>query len=41
MCYYWQKNMKRREQMKPNALNEDQCELQRSEDNDGKHDRPC
>jgi hypothetical protein len=30
--------MKRREQMKPNALNEDQCELQRSEDNDGKHD---
>jgi hypothetical protein len=32
------KNMKRREQMKPNALDEDQCELQRCEDEDEKHD---
>jgi hypothetical protein len=32
------KNMKRREQTKPNALDEDQCELQRSEDEDGDHD---
>jgi hypothetical protein len=26
--------MKRREQSKPNALDEDQCEVKRSEDND-------
>jgi hypothetical protein len=32
------KKMKRREQTKPNALDEDQCELQRSEDEDGDHD---
>jgi hypothetical protein len=30
--------MKRREQTKPNALEEDQCEVQRSEDYDGDHD---
>jgi hypothetical protein len=30
--------MKRREQTKPNALDEDQCEVQRSEVNDGEHD---
>jgi hypothetical protein len=28
----------RREQTKPNALDKDQCELQRSEDDDGDHD---
>jgi hypothetical protein len=33
-----QKNMKRREQTKPNALDEDQYEVQRSEDDDGDHD---
>jgi hypothetical protein len=32
------KNMKRREQTKPNALNEDQCVVQRSEVGDGGHD---
>jgi Reverse transcriptase (RNA-dependent DNA polymerase) len=32
------KNMKRREQTKPNALDEDQSELQRGEDDDGDHD---
>jgi hypothetical protein len=32
------KNMKPREQTKPNALDEDQCEVQRSEDHDGDHD---
>jgi hypothetical protein len=31
------KNMKRREQTKPNALDEDQCEVQRSEVDDGDH----
>jgi hypothetical protein len=31
-------NMKRREQTKPNALNEDQCEVQRSEHDDEDHD---
>jgi hypothetical protein len=31
-------DMKRRGQTKPSALNEDQCELQRSEDNDGDQD---
>jgi hypothetical protein len=31
-------NMKRREQTKPNALDEDQCEVQRGEDDDGDHD---
>jgi hypothetical protein len=31
-------NMKLREQTKPNALDEDQCEVQRSEDEDGDHD---
>jgi hypothetical protein len=30
--------MKRREQMKPNALDREQFELQRSEDGDGDHD---
>jgi hypothetical protein len=30
--------MKRREQTKPNTLDEDQCEVQRSEDDDGDHD---
>jgi hypothetical protein len=30
--------MKRREQTKPNALDEDQCEVQRSDDDDGDHD---
>jgi hypothetical protein len=30
--------MKRREQPKPNALDEDQCEVQRSEGDDGDHD---
>jgi hypothetical protein len=30
--------MKRREQTKPNALDEDQSELQRSEDDNGDHD---
>jgi hypothetical protein len=30
--------MKIREQAKPNALDEDQCEVQRSEDDDGEHD---
>jgi hypothetical protein len=30
--------MKRREQAKPNALDEDQCEVHRSEDYDGDHD---
>jgi hypothetical protein len=29
--------MKRREQTKPNALDEDQCEVQRCEDDDGDH----
>jgi hypothetical protein len=32
------KSMKRREQTKPNALDEDQCEVQQSEDGDGDHD---
>jgi hypothetical protein len=32
------KNMKRREQTKPNVLDEDQCEVQRSEVDDGDHD---
>jgi hypothetical protein len=31
-------NMKSREQTKPNALDEDQCEVQRSLDEDGDHD---
>jgi hypothetical protein len=31
-------NMKRRERTKPNALDKDQCELQRSNDEDGSHD---
>jgi hypothetical protein len=31
------KIMKRREQTKPNALDKDQCEVQRSEDEDGDH----
>jgi hypothetical protein len=30
--------MKRREQTKPNALDEDQCEVQRREDDDEDHD---
>jgi hypothetical protein len=30
--------MKRREQTKSNALDEDQCEVQRSEDDDKDHD---
>jgi hypothetical protein len=30
--------MKRREQTKPNELDEDQCEVQRSEDEDADHD---
>jgi hypothetical protein len=30
--------MNRREQTKPNALDEDQCEVQRSEDDDGDND---
>jgi hypothetical protein len=30
--------MKRREQTKPNALDEDQCEVQRREDDDEGHD---
>jgi hypothetical protein len=30
--------MKRREQTKPNALDQDQCEVQRSEYDDGNHD---
>jgi hypothetical protein len=30
--------MKRREQAKPNALDEDQCELQRCESDDGDHE---
>jgi hypothetical protein len=39
MSYHWQrKNMKRREQTRPNALDEDQCEIQRSKDDDGDHD---
>jgi hypothetical protein len=32
------KNMKRREQTKPNALDGDQCEVQRSEHDDGDHE---
>jgi hypothetical protein len=32
------KNMKRREQTKPKALDEDQCEVQRGEVHDGEHD---
>jgi hypothetical protein len=32
------KNMKRREQTKPKALDEDQYEVQQSEDDDGDHD---
>jgi hypothetical protein len=32
------KNKKRREQTKPNALDEDQCEVQRCEVSDGDHD---
>jgi hypothetical protein len=32
------KNMKRREQTKPNALDEVQCEVQRREDEDGNHE---
>jgi hypothetical protein len=32
------KFMRRREQTKPNALDEDQCEVQRCEDDDGDHD---
>jgi hypothetical protein len=32
------KNMKRREQAKPKALDEDQCEVQRCEYDDGYHD---
>jgi hypothetical protein len=32
------KNMKRREQTKPNALDEGQCEVQCSKDEDGYHD---
>jgi hypothetical protein len=32
------KNMNRREQKKSNALDEDQCEVQRGEDDDGEHD---
>jgi hypothetical protein len=32
------KNMKRREQKKPNALGEDQCDVQRSEDEYGDHE---
>jgi hypothetical protein len=31
-------NKKRREQVKPKALDEDQCEVQRSEEDDGYHD---
>jgi hypothetical protein len=31
-------NMNRREQTKPNALDEDQCEVQRGKDDDGDHD---
>jgi hypothetical protein len=30
--------MKRREKTKPNALDEDQCEVQRSESDDEEHD---
>jgi hypothetical protein len=30
--------MKRRDQAKPDALDEDQCEVQRSKDDDGEHD---
>jgi hypothetical protein len=32
------KNIKHREQTKPNALDEEQCEVQRGEDEDGDHD---
>jgi hypothetical protein len=32
------KNMKRQEQTKPNALDKTQCEAQRREGDDGKHD---
>jgi hypothetical protein len=32
------KNMKRREQTKPNALDKDQCDVQQSEDGDEDHD---
>jgi hypothetical protein len=32
------KNMKRQEQMKPNALDEDQSEVQRGEGDDGDHE---
>jgi hypothetical protein len=32
------KNMKRRDQTKPNAHDEDQCELQRCEHDEGDHD---
>jgi hypothetical protein len=32
------KNKKRREQTKPNARDEYQCEVQRKEDEDGEHD---
>jgi hypothetical protein len=32
------KNMKRREQTNPNALDEKQCKVQRCEDDDGDHD---
>jgi hypothetical protein len=33
-----EKNMKSREQTKPNALDEEQCEVQRCEGDDGDHD---
>jgi hypothetical protein len=32
-----EKNMKRREQTKPNALDDDQCEAQRRKDDNGDH----
>jgi hypothetical protein len=40
MCYHWQKkkSIKRREKTKPNALDEDQNEVQQREVNDGDHD---
>jgi hypothetical protein len=40
MCFHWRrnKNTKRREQTRPKALDEDQCDVQRSKMDDGAYD---
>jgi hypothetical protein len=38
MCCHWQRKTYRREQTKPNALYEDQCEVQRSKGDGGDHE---